>query len=120
MAAPEIAVIVTDGDAKVLVIGSEFVEGLDLIADDLGDVPVIVIGAEGDRSYAAWRDASSPDAPRVPQHQEDVAYQLYSSGTTGRPKGVQLTQANLASGLDLYPTLMGFGPDSVNLVAMPL
>ena len=36
------------------------------------------------------------------------------------PKGVQLTQANLFSGLDLYPDLLDFGSDSINLVAMPL
>jgi long-chain acyl-CoA synthetase len=51
---------------------------------------------------------------------DDVAYQLYSSGTTGRPKGVQLTQANIAAGLSAYPRIAGLGPDSVSLVAMPL
>ena len=45
---------------------------------------------------------------------------LYSSGTTGRPKGVQLTQSNLANGVSQYPDHMGLGPDSVVLVAMPL
>jgi len=49
-----------------------------------------------------------------------VAYQLYSSGTTGHPKGVQLTQANLAAGFELYPRAMGLGRDSVSMVAMPL
>jgi long-chain acyl-CoA synthetase len=121
LAPPEIAVIVTDADAKVFVIGDEFVDVLDKISADLGAIPIVVIGDADDRTtFAEWRDEHPADDPMVPQAQEDVAYQLYSSGTTGRPKGVQLTQANLQTGVSLYPDVMGLGPDSISLVAMPL
>jgi len=121
LAPPEIAVIVTDAEAKVFVIGAEFADVLDKIAGDLGPIAVVVIGrADGFASFAEWRDAHPADDPMVTQAPDDVAYQLYSSGTTGRPKGVQLTQANLLAGLSLYPTLMGIGTDTVSLVAMPL
>jgi long-chain acyl-CoA synthetase len=49
-----------------------------------------------------------------------VAIQLYSSGTTGRPKGVQLTESNLAVSRSPYPELINLGPEAVCLVAMPL
>jgi long-chain acyl-CoA synthetase len=121
LAPPEIAFIVTDADAKVFVVGDEFATVVDKIADELGDTTVVVIGESDDRpTFAAWRDAHPADDPLVPQAADDVAYQLYSSGTTGRPKGVQLTQSNLEHGLALYPDVMSLGPDSVSLVAMPL
>ena len=121
LAPPEVAVIVGDAEAKVLVVGDEFLPLVDQIADDLGDTTVVVIGtSDGRPTFADWRDAHPADDPLVPQAPDDVAYQLYSSGTTGRPKGVQITQSNLFAGLSLYPTHMGLGPDSVSLVAMPL
>jgi long-chain acyl-CoA synthetase len=121
LAPPEIAVIVGDAEAKVFVVGEEFVPIVDKIAGDLPGIPIIVIGrADGRPSFDDWRDAHDAEDPNEPQGPDDVAYQLYSSGTTGRPKGVQLTQANLSAGLSLYPRLMGLGEDSVSLVAMPL
>jgi len=122
LAPPEIAVIVADAEAKVFAVGEEFVPIIEKIAGDLPGTTIVAIGGSGSPfpSYADWRDAHPADDPMAPQATEDVAYQLYSSGTTGRPKGVQLTQGNLTAGLDLYPELMGFDRDSVNLVAMPL
>src|SRR5256885_2280415 len=75
---------------------------------------------DGQMTYAEWPDAEPADDPMVPQAADDVAYQLYSSGTTGLPKGVQLTQANFDAGLPLYPAVRELGSDSVSLVAMPL
>jgi long-chain acyl-CoA synthetase len=121
LAPPEIAYIVADAEAKVFAVGEEFAPIVEKIVGDLPGVTVLVFGrSDAFPSYADWRDAQPADDPMVPQAQDDVAYQLYSSGTTGRPKGVQLTQSNLFSGLDLYPDLLDFGSDSINLVAMPL
>ena len=121
LAPPEIAVIVADAGAKVFAVGEEFVPVVEKVAGDLGGATIVVIGAAaGHPSFADWRDAQPADDPMVPQAPDDVAYQLYSSGTTGRPKGVQLTQANLEAGLEQYPSLMGLGGDSISLVAMPL
>ena len=121
LAPPEVALIVADARAKVFAIGREFVPMIDKVIDELPGTTVVVIGeADGYPSFDAWRDAHPANDPLTPQAAEDVAYQLYSSGTTGRPKGVQLTQANLAAGRSLYPELMRLGGDSVSLVAMPL
>ncbi|HET9078314.1 MAG TPA: long-chain-fatty-acid--CoA ligase [Acidimicrobiales bacterium] len=116
LAPPEIAFIVADSEAKVFVVGEEFAPLVDKVADQLAGVRVIATGA----AYDGWRDAQPADDPAVPLAATDIAYQLYSSGTTGRPKGVQLTQANLAAGMGLYPQIMGLGPDSVSMVPMPL
>jgi long-chain acyl-CoA synthetase len=121
LAGPEIAVIVADSRAKVFAVGAEFVPSVEKVAGELSGTEIIAIGdARGHRSFAGWRDAHSTDDPHVAQASDDVAYQLYSSGTTGRPKGVQITQANLAAALSLYPGLLGLGSDAVIMVAMPL
>ncbi|MBO0729650.1 MAG: long-chain-fatty-acid--CoA ligase [Acidimicrobiaceae bacterium] len=121
LAGPEIGYIVADTEAPVFVVGEEFVPAVEKVAGELPGVELVVIGASDTRpSFEAWRDAHPAEDPQEPQAPDDVAYQLYSSGTTGRPKGVQLTNANLFAGLPIYSWMLGMGPDSVSLVAMPL
>ena len=121
LAPTEIAVIVKDSGAKVFAVGAEFLPGVESIAEELAATEIVAIGpAPGRSSFTEWRDARAAHDPGATQLPDDVAYQLYSSGTTGRPKGVQLTQANLAAGLSIYPGLLGMGPESVSMVAMPL
>ncbi len=122
LAPPEVAYIVADSEAKVFAVGEEFVPALRKVEADLSGVKVVVIGdSDGDwTSLAEWRDGHESVDPQAPLAPSDVACQLYSSGTTGRPKGVELTQANLSCDRDLYALVMGLGPDSVSIVPMPL
>ncbi|MEJ2885099.1 AMP-binding protein [Actinomycetospora aeridis] len=83
----------------------------------LGDVPV-----DGDASWRSFTDwvgpAQDPERPVAP---EDVAFQLYTSGTTGRPKGAMFANGtNLAVLVDEIATAWGFRDGDVSLVAMPL
>ena len=85
----------------MLAVGHEFVPVLDAIDGELTTAKKIVVIGDGDdrlESFAAWRDRHRGDDPTAPQAADDVAYQLYSSGTTGLPKGVQLTNRNLFVG----------------------
>ena len=58
--------------------------------------------------------------PAVERRPDDTAVILYTSGTTGRPKGVQLTHANLESNARVTAALFGFGPADAVLGALPL
>ena len=64
-------------------------------------------------------DAAGLVAP-VDLPAEALAQMLYTSATTGRAKGVMLTQANLAANYDASPGWLGYGPDDVILCALPL
>jgi long-chain acyl-CoA synthetase len=122
LAGPEMEYIINDAEAKVLVVGPDFVGILDAIAPHLTTVTTIVVigGHPQHRSYEDWRDSAAPVDPNVASAWEDVAFQLYSSGTTGRPKGVMLANRNFFGLLPIAKEIWELTPDSVNLVAMPL
>jgi len=130
LAAPEVEYIVNDAAAKVFVVGQDFLPILDAIAPNLTTVTKIVVIADPNQpgqpataafeSYEDWVARQPAVDPGAQSTDEDVAFQLYSSGTTGRPKGVMLTNANFFSLLPLAKQMWELSPDAVNLVAMPL
>ena len=122
LAPPEVAYIVNDALAKVFIVGHDFVPVLDAIADQLTTVKKIVVigGHDKHEDYESWVSKYPAADPGVTATGQDVAFQLYSSGTTGRPKGVMLTHDNFFALLPLTSDMWKMGPTSVNLVAMPL
>ncbi|MDY7102259.1 MAG: long-chain-fatty-acid--CoA ligase [Actinomycetota bacterium] len=120
LAPPEMAHILEDSGARVLLVGEEFLDHLDKGGVD-GIEHVIVLGSSASRpTYAEWIEGREALDPAVPSAPDDVCYQLYTSGTTGLPKGVQLTNSNMFRLMPAASEEWGFGPDAVNLVAMPL
>ena len=92
LAPPEVAGIVADAQARLVVLGREY-------ANDPAYAcfpDATTLGAEADE-WVAWRAAHPDIAPAHAVSASDVALQLYTSGTTGKPKGVMLTHANLMS-----------------------
>jgi long-chain acyl-CoA synthetase len=122
LAPPEMEYILNDAEAKVLFVGDEFLEHLSKI--NLETVSKVVVvgdpGFTGHESYADWVNQFPAEDPGVEAAGTDTCYQLYTSGTTGLPKGVELTNDNFFSLLGEAIQEWRFTADSVNLVAMPL
>jgi long-chain acyl-CoA synthetase len=121
LAPREIEYILENAEARVLLIGRDFLGHLAKMK--LDGVRRIVVVGEGDGThvrYEDWIADRAPEDPRVPSGPDDTCYQLYTSGTTGLPKGVELTNRNLLTAMEQGQRAWSFDADSVNLVAMPL
>ena len=122
LAGEEIDYAVNDSGARVLVVGSELMPTIAGIRDSLPAVERIIEvtpdGAEGDE-YEAWLAASAPTGRPADVEEEDVCLVMYSSGTTGRPKGVMLTHRNMVTHTVAAHDGWGFDPGDKSMVSMP-
>ncbi|MCF7548737.1 acyl-CoA synthetase [Pseudonocardia sp. WMMC193] len=128
LSAPEAAYIVTDCGAKALIV-SAGVAGLAAAIGDQVQVPIkIAFGGEipGSTAYADYdTELAGVSAEPLPE-QPRGADMLYSSGTTGRPKGIKPTLPDSAvdepgdTYIDIFGPMYGFDADTVYLSPAPL
>ncbi|MGU3539887.1 AMP-binding protein [Methylobacterium sp. A54F] len=78
------------------------------------------LDARGGGSLREAARGMTPMASAVPRQGGDVAAILYTSGTTGRPKGAMLTHANLTFSAESLVSLWGMRADDVLLHALPI
>jgi len=126
LAPPEIAFVVNDAEAPILFVGEPFAKAVTGVAGELTAMRHIVYWGStappaGWQSYEDFvRGADDTDPWRDTASSETV-WQLYTSGTTGHPKGAELTHDNLCETMAL--AVQGFGSTregDVGLVCMPL
>jgi acyl-CoA synthetase (AMP-forming)/AMP-acid ligase II len=122
----EVSHILRDSAAEVLFVERDF---LTTVADIRGDLPGLATVVELDTAtergagFTAWKSAAPDTEPRRPVDPGDPAAQLYTSGTTGLPKGVVLPHrsffalgaAMAAGGLRWVDWL----PDDRSLIGLP-
>ena len=119
LAVREIASILANSGARMLFVGPEFTGMLPAIRDACPNLST-VIALEGE--FGPWIDAYPANDPKLAERADDDIIQLYTSGTTGLPKGVPLTHTNLIEQLR-SGTLQEYGawePGCTSLVALPV
>ncbi|MFT5574519.1 MAG: acyl-CoA synthetase (AMP-forming)/AMP-acid ligase II [Bermanella sp.] len=101
LAPQEWAYIVNDSQARVLIgRNDDLVQALDTVRDTLACQVLLAdncVAPDGWSSYDEFLSSSTTEQPQVNISPEDTFYQLYTSGTTGHPKGVEITNANIVA-----------------------
>ncbi len=121
LAGDEVRHVLADSGARLCLASPDVaatIASLDPDAVSLDDVIVVDDSAEG---WAARRDAAAAPQTVAPRAADDLAALVYTSGTTGRPRGAMLTLANLTANQD--QSLAGrfrLEPTDVVLLVLPL
>ena len=104
LAAPVYDVILTDSRATLLVVSEKLWETVKPAVQDnpyLRTIVVIGDAPEGTQSYQAFTQ-DAPIAEAVEAHEDEMAFWLYSSGSTGQPKGVRHVHSSLKATSDTF------------------
>lgn len=124
LAAPEWAYIVNDAQAKLLLASAEFAEGIDSVRGDLGQIETYVSVApdalEGYTHFSDWIASQPTTNPNCDIGPEDDVYQMYTSGTTGHPKGAVIRHTNVCSHVIQFDASIKREPGARTLVVAPL
>lgn len=113
-ATPELAYVLNHCGAKLLVHETELAERLPPTAD----TPALLHRIAVAQFPALVAAEAAP--PYVEPHEEDVATILYTSGTTGRPKGAMLTHLGIVHSAMHYVQAMGLTSRDRSIAAVPL
>ncbi len=103
LAPDELRHALDDSGAKVVVVGAGTTEAVQEAVAELDTAPqVVVVGAEAKGTAGRWSHLlEEADAlPACEVGADDLATIVYTSGTTGRPRGAMLTHGNLAANQD--------------------
>jgi len=122
LAAAELRYILDHSRARALVCDDALIELADEATRDLGDIVRVCITATDRAGWERFSDlgAGAPPLLRAHVQGDDIQRLMYTSGTTGRPKGVMITNANLAWKNYAHIAEFGLTAADVGLACGPL
>ena len=122
--APEVNFYLSDSGARTLICWEDFSsEAIKGAPEGMAIYCVMKPGSTevpgGARNFTELL-GGDPSFEMVPTSPEETAVLLYTSGTTGKPKGAELTHFNLYMNCTVSGSLFGFRPDDVSIAVLPL
>ena len=112
----EVEFYLEDPEAKVLFAWHDFAEAAEAGAEKAGTEVVLVKPGE----FEELVGGQEPLEELTERDAEDTAVILYTSGTTGKPKGAELTHSNMKKNAEVAVTLASTTEDDIALGALPL
>jgi long-chain acyl-CoA synthetase len=112
----EVAYHLSDSGAKAIVAWHGFAEAAEAGAREAGAECVIARPGEFEQRIGSAQPVSEIE----PREDDDPAVIVYTSGTTGTPKGATIMHSNLAAGAQVAQDLVDGGPEDVGVATLPL
>jgi len=119
LTAGELDYIIGNAEPKVVICDRELTGTVDALSVSVEHL-VETEGQGGESDFEARTAAATPIADMVPLEPDDLCMLMYSSGTTGRPKGVMITHGNMIWAQVNAGAPMRCTEDMVGLAVMPL
>ena len=117
---PEIAYVLSDCGAKLLIYEDDMADRL----PDTAELPGLLhrVSISGAGGALAFQDLVASEAPPdpAPVDEQDTAMILYTSGTTGKPKGAMLAHCNLIHSAIVYEACLELTQKDRSIAAVPL
>lgn len=119
----EIKFIINDANIVILIIDKAFANTIESLLGTLESIrQVIVVGGETAGHFIAFEDLIGNDAKPLESQvtDDDIAACLYTSGTSGKPKGALLSHGNLTFDVAATMKRVDYEPEDIHLCALPL
>ena len=120
LAPEEVAYVINDSRARILFAGAGLLPVVEQIRGQLTSVERVIPVGAGPGGYEEFLAGGADAEPGHQAAPDDCFLQLYTSGTTGYPKGALLTHRSMVAHSRAAATGLRLGRDSVSMVAMPL
>ena len=121
--AAEILYVISNSEAKALLVHSEFMANIDSIRSELPKLHAVIAFDDEARATAGLSESEKDEgngAQPASLDQDAEAIIIYTSGTTGKPKGCLLTHGNIIANARQISAWLGFTEQDCLLSVMPL
>ncbi len=119
LSAEEMGYILDNSYSDIVFVERAYQPGLARVIAAWKVQPKLIVLADGELPES-WLAAHGDADPGGRSSPEDIALQLYTSGTTGRPKGAMLMNRSIVAFIDAARGIFGLDPDARHLNCLPL